>query len=75
MMNETVNEMQNEEMILYVFDVEYIDWDGSVEIDRVTAEDEAHAVRKFEMIFEMVHSVATKILDVRCRGEACALRV
>lgn len=63
--------MENEELVLYVFDIEYIDWDDSVEIDRMTAEDEDHAVFKFEM----AHSVAAKILDIRCRGEACALRV
>ena len=60
----------NDELMLYVFEVEYTDWDGSIEIDRMTAEDEDHAAYKFEM----AHSVAAKISEIRCRGEACALR-
>ena len=60
----------HDELVLYVFEVEYIDWDGAVEIDRMTAEDEAHAADKFEM----AHSVAARITEIRCRGEACALR-
>lgn len=59
------------ELKLYVFEIEYIDWDDSVEIDRMTAEDEDHAADKFHM----AHSVAAKISEIRCRGEACALRV
>lgn len=66
MMNETVNEMENEELVLYVFDVEYIDWDGSVEFERFIAEDEDHAAEKFEMF----HTCAVKPTAIHCRGEA-----
>ena len=70
MMNETVNEMQNEErsedLVMHVFDVEYIDWDGSVEFERFIAEDEDHAAEKFEMF----HTCAVKPKAIHYRGEA-----
>lgn len=66
MMNETVNGMESEELVLYVFDVEYIDWDGSVEFERFIAEDEDHAAEKFEMF----HTCAVKPKAIHYRGEA-----
>lgn len=53
-------------MVLYVFDVEYIDWDGSVEFKRFIAEDEDHAAEKFEMF----HTCAVKPKAIHYRGEA-----
>lgn len=69
MMNETVNEMENEELVLYVFDVFYEyqdDYDSCMEYVRVTAEDENHAVEKAMSRQYMPHGPS----EVVCRGEA-----
>jgi hypothetical protein len=52
-------------MKLRVFEVEYTDWDGSIELDRFTAEDEDHAVEKFYRS----HGPKAVILELRYRGE------
>lgn len=69
MMNETVNEMESEDLVLYVFDVFYEfqdEYDCGVEYVRVLAEDENHAVEKAMSHQYMPHGPS----EVVCRGEA-----
>lgn len=63
-------EMQSEDLVLYVYDVEYCWQDGYgrwyIESIRVTAEDEDHAAEKAAAMVDMPYGVA----GVEYRGEA-----